>query len=202
MERDMRSGAKALIAVLILLLATSALRASGQAGIYAIVSKVVFEPNDKAPERIQIWGAFTLVDGGNGTGGKTLKPQRGYMYFSLPGTGYFGTDNRGQKNAALKEWADFRAIAGTGQVVAFGNLSYIGIFSDELISRPAGMPPYVLMVPGSGDSIQLHSKNPIRQESVAPNAPDSYPISTGLTRLSSTGDLAAIVNQLQQALRR
>ena len=198
----MKTTARCLFTVLVVLLATSALLASGQVGIYAIVSKVVLEPNDKAPERIQIWGAFTLVDGGTGSGGKTLTPQRGYMYFSLPGTGTFGTDNRSQKEAALKEWADFKAIAGTRQAVAFGSLGYIGVFSDELISRPAGMPPYVLMVPGYGDSIQLHSKNPIRQESIAPTAPDSYPLNTGLTRLSSTGNLAAIVNQLQQAVKR
>jgi hypothetical protein len=198
----MTTAAKSSLIVLMLLIATSTLQGSGLVGIYAIVSKVVFEPNDKAPERIQIWGAFTLVDGGTGRGGKTLTPQRGYMYFSLPGTGNFGTDNRGQKEAALKEWADFKAIAGTGQVVAFGTFSYIGVFSDELISRPAGVPPYVLMVPGSGNSMQLQSKNPIRQDSIAPTAPDSYPVSMGLTKLSSTGDLAAVVNQLQQALKR
>ena len=48
-------------AVLILFLASLPLVASGPAGIYGVVSKVVFEPNDAAPERIQIWGAFTLV---------------------------------------------------------------------------------------------------------------------------------------------
>src|SRR3954465_12340094 len=124
----MKTANKIFPAVLMLLLAASATQASGVVGIYAVVSKVVLEPNDRAPERIQIWGAFTLVDGG--VGGKTLTPHRGYMYFSLPGTGNFGTDNRGQREAALKEWADFRAIAGTGQAVAFGSLGYIGVFSD------------------------------------------------------------------------
>ena len=198
----MKRSAGLFLAVLILSHATTTLLASGQVGIYAVVSKVVFEPNDNAPERIQIWGAFTLVDGGTGSGGKTLTPRRGYLYFSLPGTGSFGTNNHDQKEAALKEWADLKAIAGTGLAVAFGSLGYIGVFSDELISRPAGMPPYVLMSQGYGDSIQLQSKNPIRQESATPTAPDSYPLNTGLTRLSSTGNLAAIVNQLQQALKR
>jgi len=32
--------------------------ASGRIGFYGIVEKVVFEPNETAPERIQIWGAF------------------------------------------------------------------------------------------------------------------------------------------------
>ena len=77
----MKTATKLVLTVLILRLATSALQASGLVGIYAVVSKVVFEPNDKAPERIQIWGAFTLVDGGTGSGGKILKPKRGYRRF-------------------------------------------------------------------------------------------------------------------------
>jgi len=40
-------------AVLILFLASLPLVASGPAGIYGVVSKVVFEPNDAAPERIK-----------------------------------------------------------------------------------------------------------------------------------------------------
>ena len=185
------------ILALILILAASALMASGTVGIYGIVSKVVLEPNDTNPERIQIWGAFTLVDGGNGSGGKTLTPQRGYLYFALP----VGTAAANQREAALKEWADFKTIAGTNQAVAFGRFGYIGAFADELISRPAGMPPYVLM---GGDPVNFsmsRSENPIRSESVKPASPNSYPLNMGLTKLSSTGNLAAVVNQLQQALK-
>jgi hypothetical protein len=198
----MKTATKVSLTVLILLLATSALQASGLVGIYAIVSKVVLEPNDRAPERIQIWGAFTLVDGGTGRGGKTLTPQRGYMYFSLPGTGNFGTDNRGQKEAALKEWADFKAIAGTGQAVAFGRFGYIGAFADELISKPAENPPVVLMGGDPANFNGSHSKNPIRRETTTPASPDAYPMNMGLSKLSGTGNLAAVVNQLQQALKR
>ena len=152
----------------------------------------------RAPERIQIWGAFTLVDGGAGTGGKTLTPQRGYLYFALPSS----IENANLRQVALKEWADFKAIAGTNQAVAFGRFGYIGVFSDELISRPAGNPPVVLM---GGDPVNFngsHSKNPIRGESVTPDSPDPYPLNMGLTKLSSTGNLAAIVDQLQKALKR
>ena len=42
------------------------LKASGPLGIYGIVEKVVFEPNEQAPERIQLWGAFAYVDGAAG----------------------------------------------------------------------------------------------------------------------------------------
>jgi hypothetical protein len=171
----------------ILLLSVSELVASGSAGVYAIVEKVVFEPNEQAPERIQIWGAFTLRDGGSGP---VLTPQCGYLYFTLPPT---------QKEAALKEWADFKAIAGTGQAVAFGTFYYIGQFSDELISGPAGMPPYILVErPGA---IPM-AKKILRTESATPTSPDSYPANIGLIKLSSTGNLAGVVEQLKQALKR
>src|SRR5947199_9906383 len=56
--------------------------ASDPVGIYAVVEKVVFEPSESAPERIQIWGAFALTDGRSGDG--YLRAQRGYLYFTLP----------------------------------------------------------------------------------------------------------------------
>lgn len=80
----MKTAVTGLPYALILLLVSSMLMASGGVGIYGIVSKVVFEPDDKSPERIQIWGAFTFVDEGTGSGGRTLTPKRGYLYFALP----------------------------------------------------------------------------------------------------------------------
>jgi len=194
----MKTAIRISLTVLSLFLAISTLSASGLAGIYAVISKVVFEPNNRAPERIQIWGAFTLVDGGTGAGGKTLTPQRGYMYFVLPSA----AENANLREIALKEWADFNAIAGTNQAVAFGRFGYIGAFADELISRPAGMPPYVLMGGNPTNFNGSRSKNPIRDETATPVSPDPYPLNMGLTKLSSTGDLAPIVNQLQQTLKR
>jgi hypothetical protein len=193
----MKNAAGIFLTALILSIATSTLLASGPVGIYAVVSKVVFEPNDKAAERLQIWGAFTLVDGGTGSGGKTLKPQRGYLYFVLPST----SENANRREIALKEWADFKAIAGTNQAVAFGRFGYIGAFADELISRPAGMPPYVLMDGIAPNFNIARAKNPIRSEAATPASPDPYPLNMGLTKLSSTGILADVVNQLQRALK-
>ena len=50
-------------------------------GIYAIVDKVVFEPDEKSPERIRIWGVFVvpvLMSSGH-----YKEPQRGYLYFRI-----------------------------------------------------------------------------------------------------------------------
>src|SRR5579864_4946134 len=90
------------IGVLVILLAASDLIASGPVGIYGIVEKVVFEPNEKSTERIQIWGVFAFVDGGVSRPGATTKPQRGYLYFTLPS----GNDQA----AAKTEWGDLKAV--------------------------------------------------------------------------------------------
>jgi hypothetical protein len=83
--------------------------ASDRTGIYARVDKVVLEPDTKAPERIQIWGAFALArtDDRNSYD----SPQRGYLYFSC---------KAGKEEVCRSEWADLKAIAGTGKVIGFG----------------------------------------------------------------------------------
>ena len=84
--------------------------ASDPVGVYALIDKVVFEPNDQAPERIQVWGVFILSVAEHGSAYQS--PARGYLYFSLPA---------GKEQLAKNEWSDLKKIAGTGQAVAFGN---------------------------------------------------------------------------------
>jgi hypothetical protein len=82
---------------------------SDHTGIYARVDKVVFEPNDSAPERIQVWGGFALASTQDRN--SYDQPRRGYLYF---------TCEQGKENICRKEWADLKAVAGTDQVVGFG----------------------------------------------------------------------------------
>lgn len=94
----------------VLLLAAGAVPAfaSDPVGVYAFVDKIVLEPNDTAPERVQIWGGFTLAQGS----GETYGPaQRGYLYFKL---------KPDKESICRNEWADLKSIAGTGKIVAFG----------------------------------------------------------------------------------
>lgn len=180
-------GPKLVLSFIILVIASAQLFASGAVGIYAVIEKVVLEPSEAAPERIQIWGAFTLVEGST-----TLTPQRGYMYFSLP------PGNTGQRQAVLTEWKDLKSVAGTGEAVAFGQVGYIGAFKDELLSRPAGMPPY-LLVPTDR---QLAARNIVRPESQTVTSPDYYITNVGVTKLAATGNLAGVVEKLKAALKR
>lgn len=95
--------------------ATVTLSASGQSGIYAVIEKVTIEPANGPAERIQIWGAFALMERFRDgfTSYVYRKPTRGYMYFRLP-TGQTAGEN------ARKEWADLASVAGKKQAVAFG----------------------------------------------------------------------------------
>ena len=108
--------------------------ASGPIGIYGIVEKVVFEPDGKSPERVQIFGAFAHVEGFTPA---LSSAKRGYLYFRIPQTGESAETVR-------REWADLQAIAGTGQAVAFGRWGWSSAAraaQSELRIRPASERP-------------------------------------------------------------
>src|SRR4051812_45875249 len=85
-----------------------ALQASDMVGVYAVVEKVVLEPNEKTPDRVQIWGAFALAEGRGSTYGSA---QRGYLYYSCPS---------GQEPICRNEWSDLKSVAGKSTAVGFG----------------------------------------------------------------------------------
>jgi hypothetical protein len=100
-----------LVTLLLLLSGFCASRAlaSDPVGVYAIVDKVMFEPNETNPERIQVWGAFAIAEG---SGSTYKKAERGYLYYKM---------NPDKSTTCRNEWTDLKTIAGTGQIVAFGS---------------------------------------------------------------------------------
>jgi hypothetical protein len=105
MNRVMR-----LAGVAAIFLSAAAARASDPIGGFAVIDKVILEPNDDAPTRAQIWGTFCLA---TAVGGNTYSPPvRGYLYYKA---------ENGQENACRKEWADMKKVAGTFQIVGFGS---------------------------------------------------------------------------------
>jgi hypothetical protein len=184
---------KAGLVIAVILLAVTQVRASGTIGIYAILERVVLEPNDKSPSRIQVWGAFAYADGGVGQGSPASSARRGYLYFKLPDT---------NTAAALREWADLKAIAETGQAIGFGYYGYIGRFSElqpdaPTSSPPRSTPPYTLLLyPGGGLQIDLR----IRPASEPAANPVVYATDSGIVKLTATGSHAAVVAQLKKAL--
>jgi hypothetical protein len=98
-----------LLAVFFALAATS-VRASDPIGVFAKIDKVVLEPNDNAPERIQLFGAFCIADTRDRD--SYLPPQKGYLYCKLPAE---------KSEVARKEWNDLKSAAGAGEVIGFGS---------------------------------------------------------------------------------
>ncbi len=85
------------------------LQASDPVGVYAVVEKVVLEPSDAAPQRIQLWGAFSIAEKDNAD--NYGPAQRGYLYYSCPA---------GQESVCRSEWADLKSVAGKNTGVGFG----------------------------------------------------------------------------------
>ena len=102
-------------------LATTPASASDPIGVYAIIDKVVLEPaGDGAPERVQLWGAFSVAKGhGRHHGENYQPPVRGYLYFQIPA-------DVEKVEKCRNEWRDLVKLAGTGECVGFGSRYHKG----------------------------------------------------------------------------
>jgi hypothetical protein len=133
----MKSRAAGLAVVGLAGILTVAWSASGQAGIIGVIERVVFEPSAEAPERVQVWGAFTIAEYVPSQGFTRFygPGSRGYLYFTLPA-------DRTRVENARREWADLKAVAGTKQAIAF--VYWDRFRSDKLVSvREAATKPMV-----------------------------------------------------------
>ncbi len=100
------------------------MRLSDPIGVLALIDRVVLEPGDKAPERVQIWGVFALAERSNPN--TYQAPERGYLYYTL------GADER----TVLAEWNDLKSLAGSNQPVGFSNR-----YTSRARVRPASEKP-------------------------------------------------------------
>jgi len=96
-------------ALLVFVASVALAHASDITAVYARVDKVVLEPSPDSPKTIQVWGVFSMAKPNDRN--DYLPPARGYLYFKLA---------HYNQETARKEWADLKAVAGTGQIVGFG----------------------------------------------------------------------------------
>jgi hypothetical protein len=89
-------------------LAVATARAGGPPPYYILVEKVVLEPDDQNPERVQIWGYFTHAPASNPRLDKFSDPEYGWWYVS------------GGGDECREQWLRLRKDAGTGKVLALG----------------------------------------------------------------------------------
>ena len=101
---------KVLVAALACVIAgTAIVVASDRTGVYAVIDKVVLEPNDQNPERIQVWGAFAVATKNDRDNYDAV--QRGYLYFKADGSAPM----------TRNEWKDLKSVAGTKTIVGFSS---------------------------------------------------------------------------------
>jgi len=102
---------KLMLAALACVIAGTAIvvQASDRIGVYAVVDKVVFEPNDQNPERLQVWGAFAVATRNDRDNYDAV--QRGYLYFTAAGS----------TAMTRAEWNDLKSVAGTKRIVGFSS---------------------------------------------------------------------------------
>jgi hypothetical protein len=176
-------------ASLLALLAAVNVRASGPVGVYAIVERVIFEPDEQSPERLQIWGTFSFVELNRSANAYSTSSRYGYLYFTLPSS---------NAAAAKTEWTDLKSIAGTGQAVAFGRWGVVGALQGmESRTGPAGGPPYFLApLPGNP-----RTDVRVRPASEPPANPAMYATDAGVVKRAAGGTHAQIVRQLKEALK-
>jgi hypothetical protein len=188
---------KKLIPIIAILALAVPLTASGPLGIYGIVERVVFEPNEQAPERLQLWGAFAYADGAGDQALSVSAVKRGYIYFRLS-----TSDVAAQLEIDLirREWNDLKSVAGTGQAVGFGRWGYIGGFGGLEPDRSSSNVPYILEKTSSRSASITDLR--VRPASEAPINPAQYQTNTGVVKLSETGNHADVVKQLRAAIPR
>jgi hypothetical protein len=163
--------------------------ASGTIGVYAMIERVEFEPSESAAARVRVYGAFMYVNGGVNQPTATSRAGRGYMYFALPPA---GTDTAATTRVR-REWADMKAVAGTGQAIGFGNWFYFGQFESF---SPSGTNGPQVLAQGGNDATMMR----VRLASETPSAPMPYVTNVGLVKLTEASH-AAVIRQLREALR-
>jgi hypothetical protein len=163
-------------ALLLAFVATQPMLASSWVGIYAIVDKVVFEPSESAPERIQIWGVFVVPD--RMSPSQYGAPQRGFLYYRMPPGKW--------EQITRKEWADLKTVAGTGQTIAFAQY-WVPDPND-----PNGNPHRSL-------EVRVHKRGVVASS-------DVYPLGIGIVKMKNDGkalnpgevEQRSILNQLKE----
>jgi len=167
------------------------LHASGPLGVFAIVERVAFEPNDSAPERVRVWGAFAFTDGAPQNARGVSAAKRGYMYFTLP------TDAPSTIPTIRREWTDLKSVAGSGQAIGFGDWFYMSNFAalqpDVKPQAPSGI---YQSSPAGGGPTDLR----VRPDAEPSAGPAIYRTNAGIVKIAADGNRADVVKALRAAL--
>jgi hypothetical protein len=106
-------------AVAVLSLAAASTVRKDPHGVYGVIDRVVFEPSEANPERIQLWGVFALADNAKVEDGKITYMQAGIFHPARRGYLYY-TVNPRDPSGTRAQWEEMKSLAGTRRPVGFG----------------------------------------------------------------------------------
>ena len=183
---------KALLPLLALIVIPAGLSASVRdVQVFGIVERVVFEPNEKDPKRIKVYGAFALLYTAQDPvlkEGSPYSPTKGFLYFKLPEADRSDIEKQLQA-AAKKEWADLKAVAGTGQAISFGSWSsaYLGTSRNTRVNG---------FVSVDGDhSLRVYSASERGADAIP------YTMDSGIVKIQSQSRYATLIPLLEKTLK-
>jgi hypothetical protein len=110
------------LSILLALTMGGATFASGPIAVYALVERVIFEPNENTPARVQIWGTFAVAKSQYSSSYSAA--EKGYLYYKIDSA-------QNTEQATRTVLADLKKIAGTGEVVGFGG----GYFTPQEVGK-------------------------------------------------------------------
>jgi hypothetical protein len=160
---------------------------------YGIVDRVVFEPNEKAPERIKVYGAFAFLYTNQApvtNGADPYIPHKGYLYFKLPPVAR-GDLQKQSHVIAKREWADLKAVAGTGQAIMFGSWSsgYLGLARDSRTKTG------FVSATDSRDVLRVNTEKDRDVD------PIPYTMDSGIVKMPDEGRFADLIKELRETLK-
>ena len=117
------------ILALLILTMVGTTTASGPIAVFALVDNVIFEPNEKTPDRVQVWGTFSVAAAQYSANYSAA--QKGYLYYKI--------DDGRVAQATRAAWADLKKTAGTGEAIGFGGGYSVNVGGGRV--RPASEKP-------------------------------------------------------------
>jgi hypothetical protein len=108
-------------AVAALCLAATPSAVKDSIGVYALIDRVVLEPDARNPERIQMWGVFAIANPITVENGELMKLEFGVFHPARRGYVYYHP-NPLDPEGSRSEWAKLAAVAGSGNPVAYGGM--------------------------------------------------------------------------------
>ena len=142
-----------LVGLLGLCFATAEAHAGGPPPVCMAVDKLVFEPNEEAPTRVQIWGTFALLNGSKAGYGE---PMRRYLYY---------TAAPGKEAECRKEWAKLKKLLAERHLISYGMCGQPEV-ADQLrkpSEKPEAPTPFPLVEAGFANADNMSTQYPSLQ---------------------------------------